>query len=110
MKALALAVCGGLGLLAAIIILSNWSLVLREYTGKPGARVPSRIPIAGGLLGSLAILIYVQLPVLPRQTWSWWILLPLALDPGGVPFFLVELGCVVIAQRVRRLASLSRRA
>lgn len=96
MNALVLAVCGAMGLLAAAIILSNWSLVLREYGGKPGARLPSRIPIAGGLLGSLALLTYVQLPALPQQAWSWWILLPLALDPGGVPFFLVEIGCSLI--------------
>lgn len=96
MNALALAVCGVLGLLSAVIILSNYSLVFEEYITKPRARVPSRIPIAGGLLGSLALLTYVQLPALPQQAWSWWILLPLALDPGGVPFFLVEIGCSLI--------------
>jgi hypothetical protein len=109
MKALAFAVCGVLGLLAAVIIFSNYSLLLKEYASKPGARVPSRIPIAGGVLGSLALYVYVQIPALPQQTWSWWILLPLALDPGGLLFFVVEVGCVVISQRFKALVPRARR-
>jgi hypothetical protein len=99
MKTLALAVCGAFGLLAAVIILANYTLLFKEYAAKPGARTPSRIPLVGGVLGALVLYAYLQLPSLPRQTWSWWVLSPLALDPGGVVFQLLEVGCAVLGRR-----------
>lgn len=90
-------------LLGLAIILANYQLLFKRLLSKPGARLPSMVPIAGGVICALSLHAYFQLPTLPKTTWSWHALLPLALDPGGVVFFAVELSAIVAWQTLARL-------
>lgn len=105
MRAAAIVVVGLFFTLGLVIILANYQLLFKRLASKPGARLPSMVPIAGGLLCALSLHAYFQLETLPKSTWSWHALWPLALDPGGVVFFAAELGAVVAWQNLRKLSA-----
>jgi len=91
MRALAWSLVAVLGALSLCCIAANYSLVWRELRSKPEEKMPSKIPIIGGLLGFLALW-FCPLPGWSRYAW-----LPPALDPGCyLVYFLARKlrGCV----------------
>ena len=82
MKIIAWVSLAVLGAGSLCCILSNYLLLWRQIRAKQGEKVPSLIPIAGGLLGFFALRVYFMLKSWPHPVWSWYVLLPLALDPG----------------------------
>ena len=83
MKAIAWGLLIVLGLFSAMPIILNYLLVWMEIRAKPGEKVPSMIPIVGGLLGSFAVTFYMKLKMWPtRSGWPLYALLPPVLDPG----------------------------
>lgn len=65
-----------LGTLSLTCIVPNYLLVWQEIRAKPGERVPSLIPIVGGVLG------YFAIRLLPQPGWSAYAWVAPVLDPG----------------------------
>ncbi len=81
-----------LGAVSLIAIVINYLYVGLEIRAKQGEKVPSNIPIVGGLLGIFALKGFFMLRAWPSPhavDWSWYYLLPPALDPGCYFAYLV---------------------
>lgn len=82
MKMLAWSPVMVLAALSLLCIIPNYILLWRGLRAKPGEKVPSVIPIVGGLLGFFAVNAFALIKTWPHPSWSWYALLPPALDPG----------------------------
>lgn len=63
-------------------IIPNYAFLWRGLRAKPGEKIPSAIPFMGGLLGFVAVKFYITMRTWPDHGFSWYTLLPAALDPG----------------------------
>ena len=102
-KAVATGVAALFFLMGLVIILMNYMLLFKRLISKPDERQPSMIPVVGGVLCSLSLHVYFQLPTLPQTTWSWYALLPMVLDPGGLVFLPVEIALYLAGRGLRKL-------
>ena len=98
MKTIAWCLIIGLGALSLTCIVPNYILLWRGLRAKPGEKVPSVIPVVGGLLGFFAVRLFVMLKTWPHPRWSWYALLPPALDPGC---FLIPLPIMLVVWTLR---------
>ncbi|MBI3565770.1 MAG: hypothetical protein HY079_11280 [Elusimicrobia bacterium] len=99
MKTFAWTFAALLGALSVLLMSLNGMLLWRELRAKPGEKVPSLIPILGGVLGFFAVKLSLAGLTPPRTGWSWWLLLPPFLDPGC---YLSSSLIVLAAGRFRR--------
>lgn len=71
-------------------IVPNYWLLWRNLRAKQGEKIPSLVPLMGGLIAILAGRVFMAMQYGPRESWSWWLLLLPLLDPGCyVLYFLV---------------------
>jgi hypothetical protein len=87
-----------LGALSLACIVPNYILLWREIRAKPGEKIPSMIPFIGGVIGFFAVKVFIMLKTWPNPGWSWYALLPPALDPGC---YIVPLPILLIAGKLR---------
>ena len=80
-------------------IFINYQLFWRSIRAKPGEKVPSMIPIVGGLFGSFAVRVLLALLHGLRESGSWYVFLPALLDPGC---YVVGILLVPVARLMRR--------
>jgi hypothetical protein len=71
-----------LGALSLSCIIPNYILLWRGIRAKPGEKIPSAIPFLGGMFGFFAVKVFILMRTWPHSGWSWYCLLPAALDPG----------------------------
>jgi hypothetical protein len=96
--ALILISMGWLFFLYALVL--HYQLLRLSLRAKPGERVPSSLGFVPGLVGSLTV--FFTIPQLAgygiEVPWPWlWIVLPLFIDPYGVPIFVL-----LLIRRLRR--------
>jgi hypothetical protein len=87
-----------LGVLSLACIVPNYILLWREIRAKPGEKIPSMIPIIGGVFGFFAVKVFIMIKTWPNPGWSWYTLLPPALDPGC---YFIPLPILLIAGKLR---------
>lgn len=68
--------------LSAASILGNYLLMWRELRAKRDEKIPSLIPIMGGMTGYVAVRAFFLLQTPPNLSHSWHFFLPALLDPG----------------------------
>jgi len=65
-----------LGALSLACIVPNYILLWREIRAKAGEKIPSMIPIIGGVFGFFAVKLFIMIKTWPNPGWSWYTLLP----------------------------------
>ena len=93
-----------LGLLSLVVILSNYALMIREITLKPGEKRPSLIPIIGGLLGFFSLRI-PGMAAFPEPGWASYAWIPPLFDPGCYIVLLVLMPIVMALKGAARRIS-----
>jgi hypothetical protein len=91
-----------LGALSLSCIIPNYILLWQGIRAKPGEKVPSAIPLLGGVFGYFAVKVFIMMRTWPNPGWSWYTLLPIALDPGC---YLIPLPIMLVVQTLRRTRS-----
>lgn len=90
-----------LGAMSLSCIIPNYIYLWKGLRAKPGEKVPSAIPFIGGILGFASVKIFITMRTWPEVDWSWYTLLPAALDPGC---YLVALPIMMVLWTLRKIS------